>query len=96
MANKVISLDAARLEKTPHMAGEAVCLICKYKWSAVAETGSVWLECPKCGVKKGLFIYECDRDEKHWECKCENQLFYITPKGPYCPNCGAWQEIPIE
>lgn len=75
----------------PHSAGKAHCLACQHKWTAVVPVGTVWLTCPACGTNKGLLIYACQLDEKHWTCDCDNQLFMITKAGIYCPNCGSSQ-----
>jgi predicted RNA-binding Zn-ribbon protein involved in translation (DUF1610 family) len=30
-------------------------------------------------------------EEEYWEClACGNSLFCLTPRGAYCPDCGAW------
>jgi predicted RNA-binding Zn-ribbon protein involved in translation (DUF1610 family) len=89
---KLINLAEKKEEQLPHNSGKAFCLICKHEWIAVAPAGVVWMECPKCGSEKGIFKYACLReDDPHWTCHCGNDLFYVTPRGYYCPNCGEWQ-----
>lgn len=74
-------------------AGEAFCISCDHKWAAVAPTGSLFFECPGCrrftgrwkftfGVPSGLQVRGCN---------CGNQLFYLTPEGHLCANCGIYQ-----
>jgi Zn finger protein HypA/HybF involved in hydrogenase expression len=79
-------------EKMPHQQGPTICLQCGNKGHAVAPIGTSFMECPKCGTMKEVFQYPIERDGVHWACKCENQLFRITPDGIYCPQCGEWQE----
>ena len=87
----VIDLKSARQEREPHSAGKAKCLACKYEWVAVAPIGVTWMECPSCTLERGRFVAQHERDTKHWHCNCGCDLFYATPDGFYCPNCGEWQ-----
>lgn len=86
-SNRVVSLD----ERRPHNAGQARCLDCKHEWAAVCPVGTTWLECPACTLFRGRMIGQHERDGPHWFCHCGNELFYVTPDGTYCPNCGEWQ-----
>jgi len=86
--NKIIDFPE---KDDPHCSGEAICLICKHTYVAVVPTGVTFFECPACGVHKVIFKYACERSDPHWQCNCGNKLFYLTPKGLYCPNCGDWQ-----
>jgi predicted RNA-binding Zn-ribbon protein involved in translation (DUF1610 family) len=79
-------------ERHPHLVGEAKCLSCNHEWAAVAPIGTVWLECPECGLEKGRLAGTVYRDEPHWHCNCGNELFYVTANGYYCPNCGLDQK----
>lgn len=88
---ELINLAKKREERQPYNAGEAFCMVCKKEWIATAPIGTVWLECPQCGAMKGLYRYSCLRDDARWFCNCGNDLFHVTPKGYYCPNCGEWQ-----
>jgi hypothetical protein len=92
LMSNVVNLADVRLENLPHTAGTAICLDCKYEWVAVAPVGTIWLECPKCGLVRGRFKFQHERDGEHWVCNCGNDLFHIRPDGMYCPNCGQWQE----
>ena len=80
-------------DRHPHISGIARCLKCGHEWSAVAPANyDGWLECSECGLFFGRFKYSFERsDEHHWRCHCGNDLFHLTPKGMYCPCCGAWQ-----
>lgn len=71
----------------PHGTGKAVCLQCKHEWVAVAPVGAVSLECPNCETNRGVFkfLYE---PKAMYRCSCGNELFWITPEGHMCPNCG--------
>jgi len=91
IVDNIVDLHAARKEREPHSTGEARCLSCNHEWIAVAPTGTVWLECPECSIEKGRFVAHHERSGDHWECDCGCDLFYITPDGMYCPNCGDWQ-----
>lgn len=84
---KLINLE----EKRPRLFGEVLCLACKHEWEAVSPIGTEWLECPRCGLLRGRYIYPCERPGLVWSCNCENNLFYMIPDGIYCPNCGEWQ-----
>lgn len=81
-------------QKDPHGSGEAFCLSCKHEWVAVAPAGETQLECPKCHTMKGLWKYPfapADGDFM-WKCNCGNNLFYLTPQGHLCANCGILQQ----
>ena len=74
-------------------AGEAFCLQCGCEWYAVAPTGVTQLECPQCHTMKGLFRFGFEPCEGGMvrECQCGNRLFYLTPEGHMCANCGIYQ-----
>lgn len=76
-----------------HGAGQAFCIQCKHEWTAVAPTGTVDLECPKCHTHKGKWKFEFAPADGTMvrECNCGNQLFYLTPDGHMCANCGTYQ-----
>jgi Zn finger protein HypA/HybF involved in hydrogenase expression len=98
MPSKVIHLRTPQSptepsdDATPHATGQAICLHCQHSWVAIAPVGTIDLECPECKLPKGAFNYACvpPDDVKVWECHCGNQLFYITPEGHWCPNCGNY------
>lgn len=82
--------------KESHVTGEAFCVQCNHEWVAVAPAGTTQLECPECRTEKGLFKFPCrpPEGEQVWTCNCGNHLFYMTPDGHLCPNCGTHQEYP--
>jgi hypothetical protein len=73
--------------------GEAFCIGCKHTWVAVAPTGTVDLECPKCKCEKGRwkFLFYPNEGQLIRVCNCGNQLFFLTPEGHMCANCGIYQ-----
>lgn len=75
------------------MRGEAFCIACDHTWQGVALTGTVHLECPSCRTMKGRFRFECmpGPGQLVSECACGNQLFYLTPDGHLCANCGVYR-----
>jgi hypothetical protein len=94
IVSPIIDLNAERENRIPHSSGAAKCISCKHDWIAVVPLGTEWFECPNCGLMKGKFKYTHLRvGDKHWTCRCENDLFHITPSGTYCPNCGVWQKF---
>lgn len=87
----VVEFRARKPEsEQPHISGMARCLDCKHEWAAVAPLQTIWLECPKCTLLRGRFTGPYEKAHAHWECKCGNDLFCVTPDGYYCPNCGVW------
>lgn len=74
-----------------HGCGEAFCIACGHTWIGVAPTGTVHLECPGCGAHKGRWKFEFYPTELVRTCNCGNQLFYLTPEGHLCANCGMYQ-----
>lgn len=89
-SGKVISFQDRLKSQT--MSGDAFCLQCGHQWVAVAPAGTVRLECPECHTEKGLFRFECVLPDETptWTCHCGNQLFYLTPDGHLCANCGIY------
>jgi hypothetical protein len=77
--------------KHPHATGEAFCMRCDHKWTAVAPVGTTVLECPDCKAMAGQFKFLCAPSANVRTCECGNQFFYITQEGHFCPNCGVWQ-----
>lgn len=76
-----------------HASGEAFCLHCRHEWIAVATLGTTQLECPECRTMKGKWRFEFKPAPGSLvrECSCGNQLFYLTPDGHLCANCGTYQ-----
>lgn len=86
-------IDLRRAVKEQHGHGEAFCLQCRHEWQAVAPVGTTQLECPECHTMKGLFRFPFAPSVGQMvrECNCGNQLFYLTPDGHMCANCGTYQ-----
>ena len=75
--------------------GEAVCMHCQHEWVAVAPTGMTWLDCPECGTQKGgfKFPFGVPVGDRLLVCDCGNDIFFVTPVGCLCPNCGClWED----
>lgn len=73
--------------------GEAFCIQCGHEWQAVAEPPVKWLECPNCHTMKGLLRFHFYPPEGSYirVCDCGNELFFLTPEGHLCANCGTYQ-----
>lgn len=92
----IVSLFPVGLPKEdegPFAQGEVFCIGCNHVWQAVAPVGTTQLECPGCGASKGRWRFEFAPNEGQLvrECNCGNQLFYLTPEGHLCANCGTYQ-----
>lgn len=76
-----------------HGVGEAFCIACDHRWTAVAPTGTIDLECPNCKSMKGQWAFAFSPEEGQLvrSCDCGNQLFLLTPEGHMCANCGLYQ-----
>jgi len=72
--------------------GIAVCMTCKHEWNTAAPVGTLYLQCPDCSFSPIMAkaVANCAAEESVGD--CGNDLFYITPKGHLCPNCGNYQE----
>lgn len=83
-------------ERRPHISGMAFCTHCDHRFAAVAPAGTAhqWLECPACHTEKALYQFPCCLPAGGLvrTCDCGNQLFYLTPAGHLCPNCGTYQQ----
>ena len=90
--NKVVSLEERRLASQPHMAGKAMCLACRHEWLAVAPIGEIVLDCPNCGLGKGVYKNICC-PEKYWQCKCGCSHFFVTTDACICCLCGLGQKF---
>jgi len=90
----VTSLDDYR----PHRSGPAKCCNCHHIWTAVAPVNNDDLECPECGLCKGVWygLHMLPDDVKRFTCECQNTFFEFSPDGPLCANCGnkfTWDDI---
>jgi hypothetical protein len=94
MSNVIAFARKSAQTSEQHGAGEAFCLSCAHEWAAVAPTGTTALECPACHAIKGKWKFEFypDVGQSVRECACGNQLFYLTPDGHLCANCGVYQQ----
>lgn len=88
-----MSVVPFRPREVPHGSGDAFCIYCDHTWVAVAPVGTLHLQCPKCLTMKGRFKFEFKPSEGQMvrQCDCGNQLFYLTPEGHMCANCGTYQ-----
>lgn len=86
-------LEFKRLSTEQHGVGEAVCMACGHEWAAAVPTGVEWFECPECKTHKGHWKYSFypSVGDMVRVCNCKNDLFYITPEGHMCANCGIYQ-----
>lgn len=73
----------------PHRTGNAVCVGCCHRWVAVTPAGVTGLDCPACGLPKGVFIGLAETELDQWQCCCKGFVFFIDEQGPYCANCGV-------
>lgn len=88
--DKVVDIRSRK----PHMVGSAICLSCNHEWVAVAEVGSIHLECDHCKLMKGVFKNLAVPVERLlWHCNCGNAMFFITETHAYCGLCGLAQEF---
>lgn len=80
--------------KQPHMTGPAVCLNCKKEWIAVAETGTISLECPDCHTSRGVWRgIALPKHGEIWECNCGGTHFFLASDYFHCCHCGLAQEF---
>ncbi|WP_043767591.1 hypothetical protein [Algiphilus aromaticivorans] len=88
MSEKVVSL-----RPDPHAQGPCVCLSCRHEWRGVWPVGTDELECPACGLLKGVSkgLYYPDEGEPIRVCQCGNEFFLMRPDGHFCPACGRYQ-----
>jgi DNA-directed RNA polymerase subunit RPC12/RpoP len=92
----IVDLAAAREERQPHWQGVARCVGCQHEWEAVAPMGTVWLECPECGMPKGhpKHPFGCDVGDAVLVCTdCAGEaITAYKRKGRMwvrCMGCGA-------
>ncbi len=88
-----VVIPLQRKDAESSMSGRAYCIQCDHTWVASVPVGAVELECPKCRTMKGRFVFACapEAGTEVRECKCGNQLFYLTREGHMCANCGQYQ-----
>lgn len=78
------------------MQGQAKCLNCEHEWMAVAEVGTVGLDCPECecsrGVWRGISVpWSCEDDgyKEIFLCDCGSLHFFLTRAAIHCCACGT-------
>ena len=95
---KVYDFEKERVSREPHMSGPATCLECGHEWQAVAPVGTYQMECPECGLFKGVYSGLCQggpEDTHYLMCSnCEYAVFNISPSGIWCCYCGSEVHIP--
>ena len=75
--SNVIPIKAPKIQQAGQ--GAAFCLGCNHTWEATAPVGVTRFEF---APSPGQLVRECG---------CGNQLFYLTPEGHLCANCGIYQ-----
>jgi hypothetical protein len=90
----VIHLPTARERRDGYTAGEVLCLACLHRWTAVAPVGVTELECPECGLVRGVWCLplELEVGTHKWVCDCGCDLFKLADRGAVCARCGAEQD----
>ena len=75
------------------LSGPMLCTGCRHEWIGACPMGMKdELECPECGSAKGVLKHAVV-PEVYWICPCGGELFYFTPEGVYCRECGLEAEI---
>lgn len=95
----LIDLAARRLAASEHTSGKACCRSCGYEWVAVVEhrkegnDPNLKLQCPHCRRFFGVLKYDYAPANEPVRCCgfCDNQLFYVTQAGVFCPRCGRYE-----
>lgn len=77
----------------PYLEGKCRCLHCKHEWVGVAPLGTVSVDCPSCGLRRGAFIANVLKDGDHWTCRCGSILFACNVANWYCIACGTNQRF---
>ncbi len=94
MTCEVLDLSKHKEENSRHLAGEAVCLVCRHEWVGVAKMGSVFLECPDCKVLKGVFKNPVEPlSGEVCQCDCGSIYMVIQRHITFCGLCGAEQDL---
>ena len=90
---KTFDLRAERRKREIHLEGGAVCLSCRHRWEAVVLPGVTELECPKCGLMRGVLTHNCF-PERYWECECGCVYFTVGESHVVCAFCGLVLNFP--
>lgn len=88
-----IKIFPNKIERDEHIQGEAHCMYCNHKWSAIAPIGTIILECSKCHCMKGVFTNAVLPDA-YWQCSCGCCFFVISgiSKNIICVVCAKAQK----
>lgn len=96
--SNVISLQDARTERSPHWSGYCRCMGCQHEWMGVGPIGtSAELECPECGLPKGVVKHLFGADVGDHvlsctDCGCDSFAIYKRKKDMMkivrCISCG--------
>lgn len=91
---KVVDLKAYKLSLKPHVEGPAICLYCEHRWRAVTPVGTFEMECPSCGLFKGVWV-GLFSPETMFQCACGGLHFTVTHGAIACVICGKHhKELP--
>ena len=94
----VIRLADEREKRSPHWAGECKCIGCGHRWVGVAPLGTMFVECPSCGLSKGHPYHPFGAGEAGdvvFKCNCGSEAMTAYYRGGrfrfQCMSCGADQ-----
>lgn len=87
-----------------YIGGPHICLSCRNEWIGASPVGVTGLECPECGLNKGVakgLVDLPEWSEYFFTCDCANDRFIIINSartGPrlYCDHCGTVWDMPTE
>jgi hypothetical protein len=93
MGERVVDLAEERERRRPHTAGKVLCLACSHRWTAAVPVGVAELECPSCGLVRGVWCLplELEVGTHKWVCDCGADLFKLADRAAVCARCGAEQ-----
>lgn len=90
----VIDFAAKKAEREPHWQGACACMNCRHEWESVGPIGAhVGLQCPNCGLPKGItkFLVGAQVGDRELVCDCGCEAFtaHIRPDGLKRVSCMA-------
>lgn len=97
----VIDFAAAKKEREPHWTGTVRCVGCQHEWEGVAPIGTMWVDCPECGLPKGhpKHPFGAQEGDLVFRCLCGSEaLTAYQHKGRFflkCMACGIDQTAAI-
>lgn len=82
-------IDLADKRPSRWVTGTMLCTQCKHEWIGTVPAGCVsgW-ECPECKCLRAVHKFPVV-PEITWTCQCSGDLFYLTPQGAICRECGG-------